>query len=136
MASAAAVVDRLLEATNAHNLDALVGCFAGDYVNETPAHPARGFQGNNQVRKNWEQIFASVPDLKAAILDRAISGDNAWTEWDMRGTRGDGTAHHLAGVIVFGVRDGQIASTRFFLEPVDESKVNVDQAVREQVVGQ
>ena len=136
MTLVAAVVDRLLDATNAHDLDALVGCFAADYLNETPAHPVRGFRGQTQVRRNWEQIFAAVPDITATILQRAISGDFVWTEWDMRGTRRDGTDHHMAGIIVFGIRDGLIASARFFLEPVDESRVNVDQAVREQVARQ
>jgi len=134
--SADAVIDRLLEATNAHDLDALVGCFALDYVNETPAHPARGFRGNTQVRRNWAQIFGSVPDLTASILHRAMSGDFVWTEWDMQGTRGDGTKHHMAGVIVFGIRDGLINSARFFLEPVDSGNITVDQAVRQQVIRQ
>src|SRR5215218_10143507 len=39
----AAVVERLLEAVNAHDLEAMVALFADDYQNETPAHPQRGF---------------------------------------------------------------------------------------------
>ena len=39
------VIVRLVEATNAHDLESLVGCFASDYRNETPVHPARGFFG-------------------------------------------------------------------------------------------
>ena len=58
-----AFVDRLLQATNDHDLEALVACFADDYENETPVHPARGFRGREQVRRNWEQIFAHVPDV-------------------------------------------------------------------------
>ncbi|MDQ1450096.1 MAG: hypothetical protein QOC79_3067, partial [Actinomycetota bacterium] len=74
------LVDRLVRATNEHDLDAVVACFADDYENETPAHPARGFRGRDQVRRNWEQIFAFVPDVHAAVLGRAIDGDTAWTE--------------------------------------------------------
>ena len=48
--SPAAMVDRLARTTNAHDLDGLVDCFAADYRNETPAHPARGFTGREQVR--------------------------------------------------------------------------------------
>jgi hypothetical protein len=48
---------------NARDLDALAGCFAPEYRNETPAHPARGFSGREQVRKNWEQIFAVIRDV-------------------------------------------------------------------------
>jgi len=46
------ILQRLLAAMNAHDLDAMVSCFADDYVNETPIHPLRGFRGNEQVRKN------------------------------------------------------------------------------------
>ena len=64
----ASLVRRLAAATNAHDLDALTACFADDYLNETPAHPARGFRGAEQVRRNWAQLFAGIPDLSARIL--------------------------------------------------------------------
>jgi limonene-1,2-epoxide hydrolase len=128
------MVDRLVSATNDHDIAALVACFAADYENETPIHPARSFHGRDQVRRNWEQIFAFVPDLHAEVLRRATDGEAAWTEWNMTGTRLDGTAHHMGGVIVFGVRDGVACWARFYLEPVDEGTGGVDDAVREQVV--
>ena len=37
--------------------------YADDYVNDTPAHPLRSFDGHEQVRRNWTRIFAEVPDL-------------------------------------------------------------------------
>jgi ketosteroid isomerase-like protein len=127
-------IDRLVGATNEHHLDALVACFADDYRNETPAHPARSFQGQEQVRRNWEQIFAFVPDLRANVLEAVIDGDTAWTEWEMTGTRRDGSAHQMRGVIVFGVQDDRVQWARFYLEPVDPDSAGVDDAVREQVV--
>ena len=121
----AAVLERLLKAVNAHDLDGLVSCFAGDYVNETPAHPQRGFRGSGQVRTNWAQIFASVP---------AVDGDTLWTEWDISGTRPDGTAFLMRGVVVFGITGACIASARFYLEPVEEISGDVDAHTR-RVVG-
>jgi ketosteroid isomerase-like protein len=128
------MVERLVTATNDHDLDAVVACFADDYENETPAHPARGFRGRAQVRRNWEQIFAFVPDLQAEVLQRAIDGDTVWTEWEMRGTRRDGTSHCMRGVVIFGVSESVAGWARFYLEPVDETGGTVDDAVREQVV--
>ncbi len=128
------LVDQLLRATNDQDLDALVGCFAEDYENETPAHPARGFRGRDQVRRNWEQIFAAVPDVHAKVLRSSVTGDTAWTEWEMTGSRGDGTPHHMCGVILFGVADGAIQWARFYLEPVDADASAVGDAVRDQVV--
>jgi ketosteroid isomerase-like protein len=128
------VIERLLLATNRHDLDALVACFAEDYSNETPLHPARGFVGRAQVRHNWEQIFTFVPDIRAEILRSAVDADTVWSEWEMHGTRRDGTAHLMGGCIVFGVVDGLVRWARFYLEQVDESDATVDVAVRDQVV--
>src|SRR6478736_10236662 len=100
MDDATAFLDRLLAATNEHDLDALVGCFSDDYENETPAHPARGFRGRTQVRRNWEQIFAFVPDIHVEVVRSAVDGGTVWTEWEMRGSRRDGKPHWMRGVIV------------------------------------
>jgi ketosteroid isomerase-like protein len=125
-----AVVDRLVQAINAHDLEAMVACFADDYLNETPVHPRRGFRGSAQVRRNWSQILAGVPDLRALVTRITVDGDTVWTEWDMSGTRRDGAAHAMRGVVIFGVTGATIASARFYLEPVEESSGGVDAAVR------
>jgi ketosteroid isomerase-like protein len=129
-ALAGAIVDRLCQATNDHDLEALTSCFALDYRNETPVHPARGFQGRGQVRRNWEQIFAAVPDLTASV-EWVVAGDTVWSEWVMRGNRRDGSPHHLRGVILFGVDQAQLVWARFYLEPVqDADGRTIDAAVR------
>jgi ketosteroid isomerase-like protein len=131
---AAGVLARLVRATNAHDLDALAACFAPDYRNDTPAHPERSFTGREQVRRNWEQIFAAIPDVTATVLRFAVNGDEAWSEWEHRGTRRDGSAHVMRGVVIFGVGSGLLTWARFYLEPVQEGGGNVDAAVRRQVV--
>jgi hypothetical protein len=132
----------LESATNAHDLDLLVRCFAPGYRNETPAHPSRDFRGPDQVRDNWRQIFTFVPDVRARVLGwttavPAVGSDvdsEVWSEWEMSGTRRDGSRHLMRGVIIFGVRDGQAAFARFYLEPADEgSSAPVGAAVRHQV---
>jgi hypothetical protein len=130
----AAVVERLVAAINAHDLEAMVACFADDYVNEWPAHPQRGFRGNQQVRSNWSQIFAGVPDLRARLPRMVVDGDTVWTEWDLSGTRGDGAAFLMRGVSIFGVAEGRLAWVRFYLEPVEETSGDVDANTR-RVVG-
>jgi ketosteroid isomerase-like protein len=127
------VLERLCRATNDHDLDALVECFTADYRNETPAHPERGFTGRDQVRKNWTQIFAAIPDVTADVLRHAVNGDTVWSEWEHRGTRPDGTAHIMRGVVIFGVADSQASWARFYLEPVQEGGDGVDAAVGRQV---
>ena len=116
----AVVVQRLLAAINAHDLEAMVSCFADDYVNEWPAHPQRGFQGRAQVRQNWSQIFAGVPNLQARLPRMAVDGDTAVVG--------------APGVSIFGVADGRLAWVRFYLEPVEETSGDVS-AHTSRVVG-
>jgi ketosteroid isomerase-like protein len=125
-----AMLRRLETAANARELEALVECFADGYRNETPVHPARGFTGREQVRRNWETIFAGVPDLRTAVTRAAVDGDLVWSEWEMSGRRRDGQAHLIRGVIIFRVVDGRATSARFYLEPVDLGDADADAAVR------
>ena len=124
---------RLEQATNAHDVSEVEACFAADYRNETPAHPERGFTGRDQVRRNWEQIFAAIPNLTAQVLRSAVNGDEVWSEWEHRGTRQDGSAHLMRGVIIFGLADELLSWARFYLEPVQDGGGNVDAALLRQV---
>lgn len=123
------VVERLARVTSEHDLDGIVACFAEDYVNQTPVHPLRGFHGRDQVRRNWGQILAGVPDLQATLLASAVDGDTVWSEWLMAGTRRDGVAHEMRGVNIFDIEDGLICAARFYLEPVERDSGGVDEAV-------
>lgn len=129
MSDGLALVDRLRQAVDDRDLDAMVDCFTPEYRNETPAHPGRGFVGRDQVRTNWQRIFAGVPDIKAEVLRTAVDGTTIWSEWEMRGTRPDGEPHLMRGVIVFGLEGTQAAWARFYLEPVDAGDGGVDAAI-------
>lgn len=131
------VIYRMCAATNAHDLDALVACFAEDYRLEMPVHPGRDFVGNAQVRTNWAQIFAGVPDLRAEVVARATEGPQRWTEWRMWGTRRDGSPHDMRGVGIFEVArtdDVEHArACRFYLESVEYDSGDVDADIRRRV---
>jgi hypothetical protein len=131
--SESVVIDRLVHAANHHDLEAIVGCFAKDYRNETPAHPARGFVGREQVRRNWMQILGAMPDITVTCTRAAAVGDTIWTEQEHRGTRPDGRIQLLRGVIVFGVDVDEISWARFYMEPVDDDGGSVDEAIARQL---
>lgn len=127
------LTQRLERAMNDHDLDALVGCFAEDYRNETPAHPARSFRGRAQVRRNWQQILGSLPDLRARLVRWAVNADTLWAEWDWSGTRPDGVPVILRGVTILGAGHGCAQWARFYMEPVEDDGVDATGAVRAQV---
>ncbi len=123
--------DRVCEAANSHDVERVVDCFTEDYVNETPAHPDRGFRGRDQVRRNWTQIFAAVPDIETEILRSHQDGDVVWSEWEMRGRRTDGARHLMRGVMIFTVSGERAREVRFYLEPVEEHGVDADGALQQ-----
>jgi ketosteroid isomerase-like protein len=126
------MMNRLLAAMNAHDLDAFVACFAADYDSEQPAHPNRAFRGSDQVRKNWEGVFAGVPDFTAELVLRAVTDDGVEVgEWRWRGTHTDGSPFRMRGVIVTGARDDQIAWGRLYMEPVEQGGTDINEMVQE-----
>ena len=126
-------IERLVRATNDHDLEAIVSCFADDYTLDAPVHPARSFRGGDQVRRNWAQILGTVPDISVRVLRSACDGGTAWSEWEMTGTRRDGVAHLMRGVFIFGVSEGLVRWGRMFLDPVDPTGSDINAALREQL---
>jgi ketosteroid isomerase-like protein len=123
------VVERLNAAINAHDIDAFVALFAADYDSRQPAHPDRAFTGREQVRANWSAIFDGVPDFHSELVRTCAEGDTVWSEWRWQGTQAGGMPLHMAGVIVMGIRDEQIAWGRLYVEPVEEAGAGIDAAV-------
>jgi ketosteroid isomerase-like protein len=127
------LLDRLCRATNAHDLDAIAACFAAHYRNDTPAHPERSFTGREQVRQNWKMILSAVPDIVAEVKSYTVQGSTVWSEWEHRGTRPDGRAHIMRGVIIFGVENGLATWARFYLEPVQDGGGDNNQFIPSQL---
>ena len=126
------LMNRLLAALNAHDLDAFVECFASDYRSEQPAHPDRRFEGRDKVRENWTSVFAGIPDFRAELLASATIGDTVEIgEWHWRGTHTDGTPFAMAGVTVMGIEHQRIAWGRLYMEVIEQDSGDIDAMVRE-----
>jgi ketosteroid isomerase-like protein len=128
--SATKALDRMLQAINSHDIDAMVDCFAADYRCEMPLHPSRSFVGNDQVRQNWTGMFHRVPDIKARVLRSVEDGDALWSEWDMIGTTTDGADFRVGGVAILRVKDDRFAWARFYLDPVDNEPIDASGRTR------
>ena len=127
-----AIMNRLLSAMNAHDLDAFVACFATDYESQQPAHPGRSFRGSDQVRKNWAGVFAGVPDFTAELVLSAVTPEGVEVgEWRWQGTHVDGAPFEMRGVIVLGVEHGLIAWGRLYMEPVEQGGADINEMVQE-----
>jgi ketosteroid isomerase-like protein len=126
------MMNRLLAAMNAHDLDAFVACFAPNYRSEQPAHPGRAFEGSDKVRENWTSVFSGVPDFHAELVLSATTDDGVEIgEWRWHGTYSDGSPFAMQGVTVMVIEGEQIASGRLYMETVELGGTDIDQMVRD-----
>lgn len=115
------IAERWVAALSQHDLEAAAACFAPHYVDEAPARHGEWVQGREQVRKNFANLFASIPDVRAEILSSVADSQTLWIEWRMSGTRVDGTHMEFVGVNIFGVQQGQFHWGRIYTELVRDA---------------
>ena len=118
--SAQAVFERMIQAANRHDLEAMVGCFASDFRSEQPFYPERDFTGQAGVRKNWSFFFSTIPDMQIEILNEVAEGDTVWAELHYHGMQTDGKQFTVRGVTLSRIQANQITWTRLYIEEVKE----------------
>ena len=107
----AGTLEMLLEAFNAHDLEAVMRFFAEDCVLEMPRGPdpwGRRLEGRDQVRAGLASRFAGIPDVHYGDARHWVSGDRGCSEWLLRGTSREGEAIEVRGCDLFEFRDGLI----------------------------
>ena len=125
-----AVIQRLHQAQNQHDIVAFVACFAADYASEQPNYPDRAFTGNAQVHKNWSAIFRDIPDFHADLIRASVSDQTGWSEWHWTGTHLDGSRFEWRGVIIMGIQGDKIGWARLYMAPVEQPAGGIDAAVK------
>jgi len=114
------VFERMIQAANRHDLEAMVACFAPDFRSEQPFYPERNFTGQAGVRKNWSFFFSTMPDFQAEVLSEAVEGDTVWAELHYHGTQVDGTKNVTRGVTISGIQGEQIAWAKLYIVTIQE----------------
>lgn len=114
------IFERMIQAANRHDLDAMVACFAPDFRSEQPLHPERNFVGQAGMRKNWSFFFSTIPDIQIEILGEVTEGDTVWAEVHFHGEQTDGKQFNVRGVTLQGISADQIIWARLYIEPVQE----------------
>ena len=100
------------DAFNAHNIKAIMSHMTDDCVFEASAGPdvdGEKFTGQEQVKKAFENVFATFADAKWSTPRHFISEDRGFTEWVFTGTKIDGTKVEVTGCDLFTFKDGKIA---------------------------
>jgi hypothetical protein len=106
------MLERLRDATNAHDPELLAELFSQEYRSAQPLHPGRGFGGSGQVLENWSSVFRGVPDFSSELVASVKDGATEWGEWNWRGHHIDGSVFATRGVTIFVMRDGLVVEGR------------------------
>ena len=114
------VFERMIQAANHHDLEAMVACFAQDFRSEQPFYPERNFTGQAGVRKNWSFFFSTTPDFQVEVLSEAVEGDTVWAELHYHGTQVDGKKQVTRGVTISGIQGEQIAWAKLYILTIQE----------------
>ncbi len=107
-----AFLQSFADAFNAHDLKAIMAHMTVDCVFEASAGPdvdGEKFTGQEQVRKAFENVFATFKDAHWGNPRHFISGDRGFSEWTFTGTKSDGTRVEVTGCDLFTFKDGKIA---------------------------
>jgi ketosteroid isomerase-like protein len=104
-------LEGLLDAFNAHELDAVMSFFADDCILEMPRGPdpsGRRLEGRERVREGLASRFAGIPDVHYGDARHWLAGDRGCSEWLLTGTGADGEKIEVRGCDLFEFRDGKI----------------------------
>jgi ketosteroid isomerase-like protein len=117
-------LDALLDAFNAHDLDAIMSFFTDDCVFDTPRGPAPGghrLVGKQEVRKGFQARFDGIPDIEYTEDRHWSSGDRGVSEWTIRGTQATGESIEVRGCDLFEFTDGKVSRKDSFWKIVESA---------------
>ncbi len=106
-----ATLKALLEAFNAHDIDAVMAFFADDCELDMPKGPepwGQRLSGKEAVRKGLLSRFEGLPDVHYGEDRHWVSGNFGASEWLLTGTTTSGEKLRVRGVDLLEFRDGRI----------------------------
>ena len=110
------LAQQVLDAINAHDVDALRERWA-DGVEER--FPDKTCRGKEELSAHFKGLFAALPDFHMEVVHTVEDGDTVFARWKLTGTHTGGSfsgidptgkAIALDGMDHFTLRDGTVAS--------------------------
>lgn len=116
------MLQALVDAFNAHDLDAIMAMFAEDCVLETPRGPSPfggRFDGRPAVREGLASRFTGIPDVHYGDPIHFVCGNTGISKWRLTGTTVTGQKIDLQGCDFFSFRDGKVTKKDSYWKIVD-----------------
>lgn len=99
------VVQRQIEAFNAHDLEAFLTAFGEDLEMAALPDGPGGASGKARLRELYAERFRRNPDLRATVLDRMVSGTSVIQRERISGRAGKAP---LEATVIYQVKAGAI----------------------------
>ncbi|GAC1477242.1 MAG: nuclear transport factor 2 family protein [Vulcanimicrobiaceae bacterium] len=119
-----ATLKEILDAFNAHDLDAIMEFFADDCVFDMPRGPdpwGRRYIGKASVREGLATRFAGLPDVHYGDDRHWTDGERGVSEWLLTGTTRDGVRIAVRGCDLWEFRAGRVTRKDSYWKIVDRS---------------
>ena len=116
------VLQEVLDAFNAHDLDLIMSFFADDCVMDMPHGPGPGGRrlvGKDEVREGIRSRLDGIPDIHYGDERHWVCDDRGVSEWTIRGTRRTGERIEVRGCDLFEFVDGRITRKDAFWKIID-----------------
>ena len=116
------VLQEVLDAFNAHDLDLIMSFFADDCVMDMPHGPGPGGRllvGKDEVRDGIRSRLDGIPDIHYGDDRHWVCDDRGVSEWTIRGTQRNGERIEVRGCDLFEFVDGKITRKDAFWKIVD-----------------
>ena len=116
------VLQEVLDAFNAHDLDLIMSFFADDCVMDMPHGPGPGGRrlvGKDEVREGIRSRLDGIPDIHYGDDRHWVCDDRGVSEWTIRGTRPTGERVEVRGCDLFEFVDGKITRKDAFWKIID-----------------
>ena len=105
------ILKRILDAFNAHDVDAVMRFFADDCTLEMPRGPhpyGQRFRGRSAVADAFGSRFRNIPDVRYVDDSHFVAGDIGVSRWTLRGTSLSGERIDVRGCDFFEFREGKV----------------------------
>ena len=129
MPNAREVTDRLTEAVNHEDLDAVTSCYSPDAV---VIAPEGTYKGRDQIAEYFQAWFTPFSEISADVTTKAAWGDQALDEWSLSCTNtgpldmptgetvpATGKRVTVRGVDICTVEDGLIVEHHVYYDQVE-----------------
>ncbi len=116
------LLEDVMEAFNAHDVDAVMSFFTEDCVLDMPRGPGPGGRrlvGREQVREGIQSRFDGIPDVHYGDASHWVCGDRGVSEWTLSGTQRTGERIEVRGCDLFHFANGRIRRKDSYWKIVD-----------------